>query len=346
MTFAKLLSRMAQLSELFSILQSPRRIVLVAHSRPDGDAIGSCLALKYYLEKKQHSVDIIVPDEFPDFLNWMKDSDQIHIYLKKSKTCFAILTNADIIFCCDFNALSRIDKLGEDIKKMRNARLVMIDHHREPEHFAHYELWDHNASSTAELIYRLIIMAGDVALIDTHIASAIYAGIAMDTGVFQYSNTTAEVHAIASQLMEHNIAVEQIHNNLYNQYSENRLRFIGYLLSEKMQIMHDQQVAYMSISMQEAEQFKLKTGDKEGIVNLPLAIKDVSLAVLFTEDRDKIKISFRSKGNVRADLLAKQYFSGGGHKNAAGGSTKISLEDTIQYFKNVIIEFNKNQQQE
>ncbi|MFN0275945.1 MAG: DHH family phosphoesterase [Chitinophagales bacterium] len=333
---------MAELKELFQDLQTPKRIVLVAHSRPDGDAIGSCLALKYYFEKKNHTVDVIAPDEYPDFLNWMKDSDKIYIYLKKTKTCFAILTKADYIFCCDFNAIKRIEKLGEDILKMHKAKLVMIDHHREPEHFALYELWDHHASSTCELVYKFILAAGDEQLIDKDIASNIYAGMAMDTGVFQYSNTTAEVHEIAGKLMAFNINIEQIHNDVYNQYGENRLRFIGYLLSEKLEVLAEQHAAIMSITMQDAEKYKLSVGDKEGIVNLPLSMKDVSMAVLFTEDRDKIKISFRSKGDVRVDLFAKQYFNGGGHKNAAGGSTKISLDDTIIYFKNVLTEFIKN----
>lgn len=333
---------MFQLKELFQELQTPKRIVLVAHARPDGDAIGSCLALKLYFEKKNHTVDVIAPDEFPDFLNWMKDSDKIHIYLKKSKTCFAILTRADFIFCCDFNALKRIEKLGEDILKMHRAKLVMIDHHRDPVHFAHYEMWDYNASSTCELVYKFILAADDESLIDVDIASNIYAGIAMDTGVFQYSNTTAEVHEIAGKLITRNIDIESIHNNVYNQYGENRLRFIGYLLSEKMEILEEQHAAIMSISMKDAEKYKLNVGDKEGIVNLPLAMKLVNIAVLFTEDKDKIKISFRSKGAVRVDLLAKEYFNGGGHKNAAGGSTKISLDDTINYFKNVLTEFLKN----
>ncbi|MBC8047664.1 MAG: bifunctional oligoribonuclease/PAP phosphatase NrnA [Fimbriimonadaceae bacterium] len=330
---------MPELKQLFTELQTPKRIVLIAHSRPDGDAIGSCLALKYYFEKKGHTADVIAPDEFPDFLNWMKDSDKIYIYLKKSKTCFAILTQANYIFCCDFNALKRIEQIGDDILKMHRAKIVMIDHHRDPEHFADYELWDHDASSTCELVYDFILQAGDKSLLDTDIASNIYAGIAMDTGVFQYSNTSAKVHAIAGALMEYGINIEQIHNDVYNQYGENRMRFIGYLLSEKLEILNEYKAAFMTITMKEAEEYKLSVGDKEGIVNLPLAMRDVQMAVLFTEDKDKIKISFRSKGEIRVDTFAKQYFNGGGHKNAAGGSTRSSLPDTIELLKKALPEF-------
>ncbi|MBC8172408.1 MAG: DHH family phosphoesterase [Chitinophagales bacterium] len=333
---------MSTLKDLFAELSSPRRISLIAHARPDGDAIGSCLALKYYFEKKGHHADVIVPDEFPDFLNWMKDSDKIYNHQKKTKTCFAILTKADYIFCCDFNALKRIEALGEDIKKMHRATLVMIDHHRDPEHFAKYELWDHHASSTCELVYDFILQAGDESIIDADIATNIYAGIAMDTGVFQYSNTSSRVHAIAGALMDYGINIESIHNNVYNQYGENRLRFIGYLLSEKLEIIPDCQAALMSISMKDAEKFKLNTGDKEGIVNLPLTMRDVNIAVLFTEDKDKVKISFRSKGDISVDLLAKKYFHGGGHKNAAGGSAKMTLTETEMYFKNVVPAFLKD----
>lgn len=336
---------MADLKDLYAALESPKRIVLIAHSRPDGDAIGSCLALKYYFEKKGHTADVIAPDEFPDFLNWMKDSDKIYIYQKKSKTCFAILTQADYIFCCDFNALKRVDEVGENILKMHRAQIVMIDHHRDPEHFAKYELWDHDASSTCELVYDFICGAGDEKLIDQDIAANIYAGMAMDTGIFQYSNTTARVHLIAAALMEKGIQIETIHNDVYNQYGENRMRFIGYLLNEKMVILNEQRAAFMMITIKEAEKYKLNTGDKEGIVNLPLAMKNIDMAVLFTEDKDKVKISFRSKGSLSVDAFARQYFNGGGHRNAAGGSSRLSPDETIEYFKTSLTEFLANNKQ-
>lgn len=334
---------MAELKNFFAELQSPKRIVLIAHSRPDGDAIGSCLALKKYFMKKGHKADVIAPDDFPDFLRWMKQSEDIYIYQKKSKTCFAILTQADYIFCCDFNALKRIDELGNDILKMHKATLVMIDHHRNPEHFAKYELWNQYASSTCELIFEFILMAGDEHIIDSDIASNIYAGIAMDTGVFQYSNTSARVHEIAALLIGKGINIEYIHNQVYNQYGENRMRFLGYLLKDKMEILSDCGAAFITITMKEAEEYHLNTGDKEGIVNLPLAIKNILVSALFTEDKDKIKISFRSKGDIRVDIFADKFFNGGGHKNAAGGSSKQSLGETIEIYKNEIQKFLQSQ---
>jgi phosphoesterase RecJ-like protein len=335
---------MKDLKELFEYLKQPRRIVLIPHERPDGDAIGSALAMKMYLQKTGHVADVIAPDDFPDFLNWMSGSDTVFIHQKKSKTCFAVLAKADCIFFLDFTAMKRIESLGEDIKKLNHPFVsVMIDHHREPEFFTDYVLWNDNASSTAELVYEFIGLANGLEYMDEKIASCIYGGMAMDTGIFQYSNTTAKVHLVAAALMEFGINIEEIHNNVYNQYGENRMRFIGYLLSEKMVVLPENKTAYMSISMQEAERYKLNNGDKEGIVNLPLAMKNVEISVLFTEDKGKIKISFRSKGDMNIEVLARNSFNGGGHKNASGGSSKESLKDTIKRFVSLLPEYLNSQ---
>ena len=335
---------MKDLKELFEYLQTPRRIILIPHVRPDGDAIGSALALKLYFEKKQHTADIISPDDFPDFLNWMHQSEKVFIHQKNPKTCFALLTKADCIFFLDFNSLKRIEQLSEEIKKLRQPYVsVMIDHHREPDFFTDYILWNVQASSTAELIYDFIQQAGDDHLIDQYMAECIYAGIVLDTGIFQYSNTTTKVHEVASKLMQQNINIEEIHNNLYNQYGENRVRFIGYLLSEKLFLIPDFRTAYMTITMADAEKYKLSIGDKEGIVNIPLAMKDIDIAILFTEDKDRIKISFRSKGKTNIELLARNFFQGGGHKNASGGSTRLSLDETIEYLKMVLPKYAEMQ---
>lgn len=331
---------MNNFDKLTDYLSQPRKIVLLTHVRPDGDAIGSALALKMYFEKKGHVAEVIVPDDFPDFLNWMPLSTTTFNHQKKPKTCFAILAKADSIFFLDFNSLKRIEALGEDVKKLNHPYVsVMIDHHREPEHFTDYELWNDKSSSTAELVFDFISMNGDVALIDENIAACIYAGMALDTGIFQYSNTTSRVHEIASVLMQKGINVEQIHNDVYNQYGENRMRFIGFLLSEKLQVLPECKAAYMSISMQEAEKYKLNIGDKEGIVNLPLAMKDGLMVALFTEDKDKVKISFRSKGNFDVATLARNFFNGGGHKNASGGSSRGSLIECIQMFTKILPEY-------
>ncbi len=328
---------MKDIKELFEYLQKPRRIVLIPHERPDGDAIGSALAMKIYLQKTGHVVDIIIPDDFPDFLDWMPLSDTCVNHQKKSKTAFAILTKTDCIFYLDFNALKRIEALSGDIKKLSHPFVsVMIDHHREPDYFTDYMLWNDNASSTAELIYDFIQMANGKQYMDKDIAACLYAGMALDTGIFQYSNTSAKVHQIAAELMTYGISIEEIHNNVYNQYGENRMRFIGYLLSEKMVVLPEFKTAYMSISMQEAEKYKLNNGDKEGIVNLPLAMRDVEISVLFTEDKGRIKMSFRSKGDRNIEILARNFFNGGGHKNASGGVSKDSLTDTIKRFEEVL----------
>lgn len=335
---------MKDLGLLFNHLKQPRRIVLLTHVRPDGDAVGSALALKAYFEIKGHTADVIVPDDFPDFLNWMFQSEKAFNHQKNPKTCFAVLARAEVIFFLDFNALKRIENLGEDVKKLNRPYVsVMIDHHREPDYFTDYMLWNDKASSTAELVYDFIHMAGDAGLINTEMAACIYAGMALDTGIFQFSNTTSRVHEIAAQLMQKGINIEQIHNNVYNQYGENRMRFVGFLLAEKMVVVAEHRAAYMSITMAEAEKYKLNNGDKEGIVNLPLAMRDVDMAVLFTEDRDKIKISFRSKGEVNVEFLARNFFNGGGHRNASGGSSKLSLDETVKRFVEVLPEFAQQQ---
>lgn len=333
---------MQQLQPLFDLLKTPKRIALVAHMRPDADAMGAALGLKLYFERKGHIAEVIAPDDFPHFLDWMPGARSTWIHQKKPKTCFAILSQSEIIFCCDFNALKRIDKLGAEMEKMTNATYVMIDHHRDPDHFAAFELWDDKASSTCELVYDFITAAGDEEMIDAELGAVLYAGIAMDTGVFQYSNTTPKVHILAANLISKGVHVETVHNNLYNQYKENRLRFIGFLLSQKLEVLADMRTAFMSITMKEAEEYKLGTGDKEGIVNIPLSMKNIDMAILFTEDKDKIKISFRSKGDVNADAFAREYFNGGGHKNASGGSSTKNLDDTIAYLKEVLPVFINN----
>lgn len=331
---------MKELRDLFRLLDTPAKIVILTHARPDGDAIGSSLGLAHYLRKKGHTADIIAPDDFPAFLDWMPGSKDIYLYQKKPKTCFAILTGAEIIFYLDFNSLHRIEDLAAQLQKLRHPFVsVLIDHHREPDAFTDYALWDESACSTSELIFDFIAMAGGEAEIDSDIAACLYTGILTDTGSFQYSNTTPRSHRIAGRLMETGIDIETIHNAVYNQYGENRLRFIGFLLSEKLEVIPEYRTAYMAITMAEAERFKLTIGDKEGVVNLPLAMKQVDFAVLFTEDRDRIKISFRSKGEVHADLFARRYFNGGGHKNASGGSSRMKLEETIGAFRISLGEF-------
>ncbi|MEZ5013878.1 MAG: DHH family phosphoesterase [Chitinophagales bacterium] len=329
-----------ELQELFTYLETPKNIVLITHVRPDGDAVGSSLALQHYLSGFGHTVQSIVPDDIPSFLQWMPGAASLYNHQRNPKTCFAVLTKADCIFFLDFNALKRVEAIATDIAKLRNKTVtVMIDHHREPDFFTDYMLWDAEASSTAELIYRFIHLHGHPEKMTLEAAQCIYTGMVTDTGVFQYSNTTPAVHTIAADLMSRGVDAESIHNAVYNQFGENRLRFVGYLLSEKMVVLAEQRAAYMSISIQEAERFSLSTGDKEGIVNLPLSMKEVDIAVLFTEDKDRIKISFRSKSHVNVEGLARNFFKGGGHINAAGGSTRQNLADTIAYFEKVLPEY-------
>lgn len=315
------------------LVNSPKKVVIVTHYKPDADALGSSLGLAGLLKKKGHQVSVITPSDYPDFLHWMKGNDEVINYEKKENEAVAnqLVADADLIFCLDFNCLKRINSLGEKVRDSK-AMKVLIDHHLEPEDFAEFEYWSTEAAATAELVYDLVVKLGDKHLIDVDIAEALYAGIMTDTGQFKHPNTNKNVHIITAELMEIGADVSKVGKLIYDNNSIDRIRFIGFALSERLTILPEYNTAFFAISRSELQRFNSKTGDTEGLVNYALSIKGIALACLITEREDGINLSLRSKGDFSVNEFARENFDGGGHQNAAGGRTKLTLEETVNKF--------------
>lgn len=338
---------MHNFQELKTLLSEGQQIVITTHMNPDADALGSSVALAAYLQKIGCNPTIIVPNDYPKFLSWMvTDNHVINADKTADKKLITLINSADIIFCLDFNALSRIDILGDWVAQS-NAYKVMIDHHLEPDQFSNAYLWSTQAAATAELVFEFIdTWMNDRKLIDPFTAEALYAGIMTDTGQFKHPNTTKNVHEVVSKLIDCGADVAKVARLIYDTNTEARLRFLGYILFEKLTILPEYKTAYMAITKEDLEKFDSKNGDTEGFVNYALSIDGVSLAVTLIEKDDKVKLSFRSQGDFSVNELARQHFNGGGHKNAAGGISSLSVEETLKKFLTLLPEFvedlNKN----
>ncbi len=330
---------MQSFTALTPILSNPKRIVITTHHKPDGDAMGSSLGLYHYFLLKGHDVHVVTPTDYPYFLHWMPGNAEVVIFSEQQNKATELVHSADLIFCLDFNNLKRIYELGE-IVAQSDAIKVMIDHHLEPEGFDQYRLWNAEACSTAELVYQFIKELGDVELINKNIASSLYTGIMTDSGSFRYPSTTANLHRIVADLIERGADNSRIHQLVYDTYTEDRLRLLGHCFTEKLEVIPQHRTAIISLSKEELKKYNVVTGDTEGIVNYALSLNNVKLAAFFVERADLIKISFRSKGEFPANEIAKKYFQGGGHHNAAGGQSIQTLQLTIEKFKNILPEFN------
>ncbi len=322
-------------------LNQPRKVVITTHHKPDADALGSSLGLAGYLKKKGHSVQVITPSDYPNFLSWMPGHEEVIAYDKpKASLVSDKVKQADIIFCLDFSALSRIYDMA-DMVRNATAKKVMVDHHLEPENFAEFVQWDATAASTAQLIYQLILELGDKERIDENIASCLYAGLMTDTGGFRHNNTRQNEFLIASELVAKGANPSRISKLVYETNTIERLRLMGYVLSEKMVVLDEFKTVYITITEQELKRFGSQTGDTEGLVNYGLSIQGVKMAVLIYKRKDDVKLSFRSLGNFSVSDLARQHFEGGGHKNAAGGQTTLSLEQTLQKLLDLLPTYKK-----
>lgn len=318
-------------------INSPQKIVITTHPKPDADALGSSLGLGMYLQKKGHQVDVVSPTDFPNFLSWMKGADKVWKFdEEKQKTAIIdLVQGADMIFCLDFSNISRLDDLGEVFKSARASK-VLIDHHLEPEKFADFEYWSTEAAATCELVYELIEKLGDKEYIDKDMADCLYAGIMTDTGSFRHPNTTKNVHQITAELIDLGVDTSKVGKLVYDSNSLNRLKFIGFALSERLEVLPDYHVAYFCISKEDQDRFASRTGDTEGLVNYALSIEGITLAAILIEKDDMVKMSFRSVNDFPANELAKLHFEGGGHKNAAGGKSSLSLEATLAKLKGLL----------
>ena len=313
------------------LLSDKRKIVIIPHKNPDGDAIGSSTALKYYLDNFNHNVDIISPNQFPEFLKWMDPNNIIKIFDEDEKYSQKII-DAELIFTLDFNNLVRISGMKEYVEKS-NAKIIMIDHHEEPSNYADFMYSEPKMSSTCEMIYHFIEKMGDVDKIDKNISRSLYAGIMTDTGSFKFPSTTELTHLVISNLLKTGISHSDIHNHIYDNNKFERVQLLSFALS-KIKIIENLNTCYISLSQNELNKFNYEKGDTEGIVNYGLSIKNIKFAVIFMENSNDnvIRISLRSRGDFDVNQFSKNIFGGGGHKNAAGAISKKSLDNTINYF--------------
>ena len=331
----------SNIEQLQALLEKPaQRVVILSHTNPDGDAIGSSIAWAEALRRIGHSATCIVPNRFPYYLEWMSGIDQLIIFKhdEQGAACKAI-AEADIIFSLDFHSLSRLDSLGDAIAQNTTAKRVLIDHHLDPSEpfdimFSHPE-----ASSTSYLVFRLIEQLWGAESITPQQAEVIFVGMMTDTGNFSFSNLTPDLYRSLSVLAATGIDIPQIHNNVYNSFTESRARLFGYVINRKMKTLHKGTVAYMSLTEEEMRRFWFQQGDSEGFVNYPLTIKKMRMSAIFIEHKDFIRVSLRSRGKVDVNLFAARYFEGGGHHNAAGGKSFVSMAETIARFEAAVEEF-------
>lgn len=316
------------------------KIVIVTHVSPDGDAIGSSLGLLHFLETQDKNVNVIVPNAFPDFLRWMSGAKDIIRYDKYAEFANKLINEADVICCLDFNALSRIDNIADAVAHSP-ARKMMIDHHLNPEDFCRIIISHPEISSTSELVFRLICRLGYFEDITKEGAECIYTGMMTDTGGFTYNSNSREIYYIISELLSKGIDKDEIYRKVYNTYSEGRLRLMGYVLYEKMQVFPQFCSALICLSRKEQGKFQYVKGDTEGFVNIPLSIKNVIFSVFLREDteKDMIKVSLRSVGTFPCNKVAAEFFNGGGHLNASGGEFYGTMEEAVELFKQALVKY-------
>jgi bifunctional oligoribonuclease and PAP phosphatase NrnA len=326
--------------EILELLTANRNksIIITAHKNPDGDAVGSTLGWFHILLNAGYNATVILPDNFPDSLAWMPDAKGILLFENQKEKCTELLNNAGIIFCLDYNGLSRTGEM-ENFIRQSSAPKIMIDHHPLPENeftivFSHVP-----ASSTSEMVVALAQSLGWTEMITEEAASCLYAGIMTDTGSFRFSSTSAQTHEAAALLIRSGAKNSEIHNLVFDTNSEQRMRLLGFALSEKLKVVKELRTAYITLSNEELRRFNFKKGDTEGMVNYGLAIEGIDVAVLFTEHPDMVRISFRSKGNIPVNKLSSAWFSGGGHMNAAGGKSDDKLDVTVERFLRYLPEF-------
>jgi phosphoesterase RecJ-like protein len=317
-------------------LQSSKNIVITSHKSPDGDSIGSSLALYFFLQNMGIKSTICHPDKMPYFLNWLPGGDSILTLEEHKKDVIENFNTADIIFCLDYNHPSRIGKMGELLTNSI-AKKIMIDHHQDPDvNFVDILFSDPANSSTSQLIYELIEKMNKTNLIDEKVGTPMYCGMMTDTGSFRFPSTTFKTHEIIADLIKKGVQNSSVHEKTFDTNSISKLKLNGFALSEKLEIISNSNVAYISLSSEELKKYDYTKGDTEGLVNIALGINGIKMAVFFKEDDGYVKISFRAKGSTYVNILAKENFEGGGHIYAAGGKFDGKLADAIQKFVTVV----------
>lgn len=323
------------MQHLKQLITTSKGIVITTHKSPDGDAIGSSLGLYNFLKQFNANVSVVVPDAFPDFLNWMSLSSDIVYYDTATEKAKELISKSDLIFSLDYNALNRIGEMGEFISTT-NSFKVVIDHHQNPQPFADHYFVDTDCCSTAQLIYEFIEGLGELDKMNKAIAECLYCGIMTDTGSFRYPSTTARTHEIIAAFLKIGADGSKIHQEVYDTYSEQRLRLLGYALTHKMKVFKNLGAAYISLNQEELKQFDFKKGDTEGLVNYPLSINGIKFSALVTEKENEVSLSFRSKDDVYVNEFANKHFNGGGHIYAAGGRDTLPFDETVKKLESLI----------
>ena len=317
------------------LLAPSTKVVITTHRSPDGDAIGSSLGLYHFLILNELEVNVIIPDADPEFLHWMAGHELITVFESDQEKSITLINNADVIFSLDYNRLDRIAEMGSWVEKA-SAKKILIDHHIDPATYFDFSLSDTSASSTAELVFRFVDSLGWKSLLNKDIAECLYSGIMTDTGSFKFSSTSAYTHRVVADLMDVGLVPDRVHNAIFDNSSFDRLQLVGYALSNKFEFDAERGVSIIGISLNEKNRFKYQKGDTEGLVNYGLSVKGAKMAVFLSEELNFTKFSFRSKGQIDVNKIARAYFNGGGHKNAAGGRLDMPLKESINFLKDVI----------
>lgn len=318
------------------LLATPKKIAIIPHRGPDGDAMGSTLGLYHFLLKNNHQPTVIAPNDFPDFLAWLPGSETVKIFEKDTENCTKILEEAELIFTLDFNAFHRTGEMEHTLAKL-TAPFIMIDHHQKPDDYAAYMYSDTSFGSTCEMVYNFISFLGKKEDLDKTIATCIYTGILTDSGSFRFPGTTGNTHRIIAELIDLGVENTQIPVLLFDNSSYSRLQLLGRAL-QNMKVLEEHKTSYTTLTQAELDSFDYVKGDTEGIVNYGLSIKGIVFTAIFIENKDEkiIKISFRSQGGLDVNQFARDHFNGGGHSNAAGGRSDVSMEETVKKFEDLV----------
>ena len=329
---------MKPIEEIFPLLSQSRRVVITTHQKPDADAMGSSLALKHFLVQLGHSVTVISPTNWAGWVNWMPGTKEVMDYEMDKKKAEAVLDQAEWLFCLDFNIFYRTKTITEKLKQMVCTK-ILIDHHQEPDEASFdYGISDTAKSSTCEMVYDFMVASGHADKINEAISECIYAGVVADTGSFRFSSTHAGVHSLVADLKSRGLQHGKVHDKLFDNFLENRLRFTGHVLLHRMEVFYEYNTVLIAIPKNDLLKYQIKTGDTEGLVNFPQSIQGIKLVALVIDRDEERKWSFRSKGDFDCNTFARKYFEGGGHYNAAGGRSSDSLEKTVEQFKQAMKE--------
>ncbi len=323
-----------------SLIEERQDIVIVTHHNPDGDAIGTSLAFYHLLKAMGKESKVICPNPYPEFLTWLPGNSEVLFYSRDEEQCNTLIENSNLIVALDFNVADRLKKLEKPIRKTK-APKILIDHHPNPGKFADYILSDTTVSSTAELLYYIVEQWNFLKHMNENFATCLYTGIMTDTGSFNYNSSQPYTYHVVSELLKLKINKDKIYDAVYDNYSESRMRLLGYCLYRKMEVVEQSHTAFISINKKELKEFNFQEGDSEGFVNEPLSIKGICFTAIFIERDNHVKISFRSKGSFPANEFAEKHFNGGGHVNAAGGYSYRSLDETLKRFREILKEYQE-----